>query len=47
MVQIYFKKNIAVSKIQPKKETVSFLLQFSKAFSVLKVGNQKIEVIAN
>ena len=47
MAQIYSKKNIVIPKMQPKKETISFILQFSKAFSVLKVGNRKIEIIAN
>jgi hypothetical protein len=47
MAKIYDKKQATTAKMQPKKETVSFILQFSKAFSVLKVGNLKIENIAN
>ncbi len=47
MAKIYSKKTVATSKMQPKKETVSFLLNYSKALSFIKVGKMKIENIAN
>lgn len=47
MAHIYSKKTVTIQKMQPKKETVSFLLQFSKALSYVKVGKTKIEFIAN
>jgi len=47
MAKIYSKKAVASSQMQPKKETVSFLLNFSKALSFIKVGKMKIEHIAN
>ncbi len=47
MAKIYSKKSLATPKMQPKKETVSFLLNYSKALSYMKVGKMKIEHIAN
>jgi hypothetical protein len=47
MAKIYSKKTLATPKMQPKKETVSFLLNYSKALSYIKVGKIKIENIAN
>lgn len=47
MAKIYSKKALANSTMKPKKETVSFLLNYSKALSFIKVGKMKIECIAN
>lgn len=47
MAKIYSKKSVANSKMKPKKETISFLLNYSKALSYFKVNGLKIEVIAN
>jgi hypothetical protein len=47
MAKIYFKNNALVSKLEPRKEVVSFLLNYSKSLSYIKVGNLKIENIAN
>jgi hypothetical protein len=47
MAKIYSKKTLATPKMEPKKETVSFLLNYSKAFSYLKVGKMRIENLAN
>lgn len=33
--------------MKPKKETISFLLNYSKALCFLNVGKMKIETIAN
>ena len=47
MAKIYSKKSVANTNMKPKKETISFLLNYSKALSYLKVEGFKIEVIAN
>jgi len=47
MAKIYSKKQFSAPKMEPKKETVSFLLNYSKALSFLKVGKLTFENIAN
>lgn len=47
MPKIYAKKSVDKSKIKPKKETISFLLNYSKTLSYLKINGLKIENIAN
>jgi hypothetical protein len=47
MAKIYSEKSVANSKMKPKKEIISFLLNYSKALTYLKVNGLKIEVIAN
>ena len=47
MAKIYFKKNVIATKMKPKKETISFLLNYSKALTFVKAGNMIFETIAN
>ena len=47
MAKIYSKKKLVTNTMKPKKETISFLLNYSKAMSFIKVGKMNIEVIAN
>lgn len=47
MAKLYSKKKLAAQKMKPKKETISFLLNYSKALSIHKVGNSNFEIIAN
>ena len=47
MAKIYLKKTLATPKMEPKKEIISFLLNYSKALNYLKVGKMKFENIAN
>jgi hypothetical protein len=47
MAKIYSKKTLVTPTMKPKKETVSFLLNYSKALSFIKVGKMTIETIAN
>ena len=47
MAKIYFKKTLVTPSMKPKKETVSFLLNYSKALSFIKAGKMNIEVLAN
>lgn len=46
MAKLYSKKSIS-KVMQPKKETISFLLNYSKALSFVKVKGLKFETIAN
>jgi hypothetical protein len=47
MAKIYTKKTLSTPKMEPKKETISFLLNYSKALRFLTVGKLKFENIAN
>ena len=47
MAKIYTKKAFKFSKMKPKKETVSFLIQYSKVLSYLKVDGKQFEIISN
>jgi len=47
MAKLYSKKKLATQEMKPKKETISFLLNYSKALSIYKVGNSNFEIIAN
>jgi hypothetical protein len=47
MAKIYSTKTLVSTKMKPKKETVSFLLNYSKALSILKLNNLSIEILAN
>ncbi len=47
MAKLYSKKKLAAQKMKPKKETISFLLHYSKALSIHKVGTTSFEIIAN
>jgi hypothetical protein len=47
MAKLYSKKALANNKMVPKKETISFILNYSKALNIVKIGNHNFEVIAN
>ena len=47
MAKIYTAKKLVTNSMKPKKETISFLLNYSKALSVLNVNNKSFEIIAN
>jgi hypothetical protein len=47
MAKLYTNKKLATQKMLPKKETVSFLLNYSKALSLVKVRELNFEIIAN
>ena len=47
MAKLYSKKKLATQKMLPKKETISFILNYSKALRITKVGNLSFESIAN
>jgi hypothetical protein len=47
MAKIYSKKTLVINSIKPKKETISFLLNYSKALSIIKGNTMSFEIIAN
>ncbi len=47
MAKIYSKESLVIHSMKPKKETISFLLNYSKALSVIKVNDKCFEIIAN
>jgi hypothetical protein len=47
MAKIYSKKIVTSSNMKPKKEIVSFLLNYSKALTIITAGKMVIETIAN
>jgi hypothetical protein len=47
MAKIYSKKQLATSNMLPKKETISLILSYSKAVTMVKVGKMRFECIAN
>lgn len=47
MAKLYAKKNVAVQNLKPKKDTISFLLNYSKALRVYALGKANFEIIAN
>ncbi len=47
MAKIYSKQSLAVSKMSPRKSTINFLLNYSKALTMIKVGRMTFECIAN
>ncbi|MEY4432660.1 MAG: hypothetical protein RLZZ44_790 [Bacteroidota bacterium] len=47
MAKIYSKKSFIAPKMKPKKEVISFLLNYSKALKVVKTEQATYEFIAN
>lgn len=47
MAKIYSKKIVNSNTMKPKKENISFLLNYSKALTFIKAGNIVFESIAN
>lgn len=48
MAKIYSKKELAAPKMFPKKETIDFLLNYSKAMKIVRTsGNLTFEINAN
>ena len=47
MAKIYSKKTVVIHSMKPEKETISFLLNYSKALSIVKVNQMSFEIIAN
>ena len=47
MAKIYSKRKNATPKMLPKKETINFILSYSKALRIEKLGNVVYETILN
>jgi hypothetical protein len=47
MAKLYTKSNSTAKKLLPKKETIAFLLNYSKALRIQKIGNTNFELICN
>lgn len=47
MAKLYTKNALASKKMLPKNETINFILNYSKALNIVKIGNKKYEIIAN
>ena len=47
MAKIYSKKKSESPKMLPKKETVNFILNYSKALRIDKIGEGTFETILN
>jgi hypothetical protein len=47
MAKIYSKKKLVIPTMKPRKEIVSFLLNYSKALSIIKGNKMSFEIIAN
>ena len=47
MAKLYSEKKLAAPEMLPKKETIDFLLNYSKALKIVKAGKLTFETIAN
>ena len=47
MAKLYAKKKFTIQDLKPRKETISFILNYSKALSIHKIGNSNFQIIAN
>jgi hypothetical protein len=47
MGKLYAKKRLSIKEMKPSKNAVSFILCYSKAMKMVKVGNLTFECIAN
>jgi preprotein translocase subunit SecY len=47
MAKLYTKQQLAIQEMLPKKETIDFLLNYSKALKMVTTENGTFETIAN
>ncbi len=47
MAKLYTEKNFTKNELEPKEETVKFLLDYSKALSVINCNKLKFETLLN
>ncbi len=47
MAKLYTKKKNSAPPMLPKKETIRFIMNYSKALKVVKVGNTNQELLMN
>ena len=47
MQKNYFKKDLQSSNLKPKKQTIKFLLDYSKSLSIINLNFAKVEINLN
>ncbi len=47
MAKLYTQKKLTATEMTPRKETVDFLLNYSKALTIVKAGKLTFETVAN
>ncbi|ANO48210.1 hypothetical protein HUE46_00360 [Flavobacterium columnare] len=47
MEKLYTNKAPQFPKIMPKRETVNFILSYSKALKIIKIEGNKFELVTN
>ena len=47
MTELYFENTYQEKQMTPKKETINFLLNYSKALTILKSKNKEYEILQN
>ena len=47
MQKNYSKKNLLSLRLQPKSETINFLINYSKSLSIIKLSSINIEINLN
>ena len=47
MAKLYSKKKVEAPKMEPKSETISFLLNYSKALTIVKTEKITIDIVKN
>ena len=47
MQKNYSKKKLLISSLQPKSETINFLINYSKSLGIVKLKSKKIEINLN
>ncbi|WP_186525844.1 hypothetical protein [Seonamhaeicola sediminis] len=47
MAKLYTEKNFIKNELEPREETVKFLLDYSKALSVVNCNTLKFETLLN
>ncbi len=47
MQKNYSKKKFLNSSLQPKSETINFLINYSKSLSIIELNSKKIEINLN
>lgn len=47
MAKLYSKEKLATTKMLPRKNTVSLILQYSKVLKIVKCSSMSFKLIAN
>ncbi|KVV15555.1 hypothetical protein ACRASX_16025 [Flavobacterium sp. TMP13] len=47
MAKIYSKKTVVNKDLKAKEEVISFLLNYSKALTIVKVESRNFEIVVN